>query len=410
MSPFECQFCYQPPLFPEQEVDAGVPSAQQFVQRCRRTWGRARRALLKASRQYQQQSNRRQRLVTFRPGQRVWLSARDLPLRVENRKLVLRFVGPFKVLCRVNPVAYTLQLPRSMRVYPTFHVSRLCPVVTSPLSPVPRPLPPPPRFIDGRATYMVNRLLDSHRVRGSLQYLVDWEGYGPEERSWVPSRDILDCSLFASFQALTELVHKSTSYDSQAAGIHFLCGGMAACSAIVACQPLDTLHTLFAAQGEPKVYRTLRHAVSTMYIQKGALTFYRGLTPTLVAVFPYASLQFFSYNIFKKMLEHDGRTSKGHLASLSGSIAGVISKTLTYPFDLFKKRLQVGGFEKARVHFGQVWTYRGFMDCIVCIAREGLAAFFQGLSPSLIKAAMSTGLTFWYEFFTSTISNLRRKC
>lgn len=45
----------------------------------------------------------------------------------------------------------------------------------------------------------------------------------------------------------------------------------------------------------------------------------------------------------------------GGLQSLvSGSIAGVISKSLTYPFDLFKKRLQVGGFEEARSHFGQV--------------------------------------------------------
>ncbi len=35
LSPFECQFGYTPPLFPEQEVEVSVPSAQQFVTRCR---------------------------------------------------------------------------------------------------------------------------------------------------------------------------------------------------------------------------------------------------------------------------------------------------------------------------------------------------------------------------------------
>lgn len=58
---------------------------------------------------------------------------------------------------------------------------------------------------------------------------------------------------FVTFEFLTKAVHKSTPYDSQTPGVHFVCGGLAACSATVACQPLDTLRTRFAAQGEPKV-------------------------------------------------------------------------------------------------------------------------------------------------------------
>ncbi|KAL1278722.1 hypothetical protein QQF64_025395 [Cirrhinus molitorella] len=181
---------------------------------------------------------------------------------------------------------------------------------------------------------------------------------------------------FASFEALTELVHKKTPYNSQTPGVHFICGGLAACSATVACQPLDTLRTRFAAQGEPKIYR----------------------------------LQFFFYNILKKLLEPKDTKSKGGLHSLiSGSCAGVISKTITYPFDLIKKRLQVGGFEEARMKFGQVRTYHGFVDCVVRIGREeGLRGFFKGLSPSLLKAALSTGFTFfWYEFFINAIVSLK---
>ncbi|KAM3597386.1 uncharacterized protein V6R79_003973 [Siganus canaliculatus] len=216
---------------------------------------------------------------------------------------------------------------------------------------------------------------------------------------------------FASFEFLTEMVHKTTPYDSQTAGAHFVCGGLAACSATAVCQPLDTLRTRFAAQGEPKVYTSLRQAVLKMWRTEGILTFYRGLSPTLIAVFPYAGMQFFWYNVFKTLLTPPSKTgNSGNLTSLiCGSGAGMISKTITYPFDLFKKRLQVGGFESARAHFGQVRRYRGLLDCMVVIAKEeGIQGFFKGLSPSLLKAALSTGLIFFsYEFFLNVARNFR---
>ncbi|KAI3365323.1 hypothetical protein L3Q82_010413, partial [Scortum barcoo] len=90
LSPFQCAYGFQPPLFPDLEEEVSCPSVQAFIRRCRRTWTQARAALLRSS-------------------DRI-----------------------------INPVAIRLKLPRSMRVHPTFHVSRIKPVCES-LSVLPLP-------------------------------------------------------------------------------------------------------------------------------------------------------------------------------------------------------------------------------------------------------------------------------
>ncbi|KAK3534934.1 hypothetical protein QTP70_002020 [Hemibagrus guttatus] len=135
----------------------------------------------------------------YRVGQMVWLSTWNLRLKLPCRKLSPKFVGPFEIIHQVNPVAYRLRLLASYRICPTFHVSFLKPAHPLGSGETPGVEPPPPLDIEGSPAYQVHALLDSRRVRSRIQYLVDWEGYGPEERSWVDAADILDPSLAEGF-------------------------------------------------------------------------------------------------------------------------------------------------------------------------------------------------------------------
>ncbi|ROI15675.1 Retrotransposon-derived protein PEG10 [Anabarilius grahami] len=135
----------------------------------------------------------------YAPFSDVWLSTRDIRLCLPCKKLSPRFIGPFTIIRQINPVTYRLQ-PST-----TFHVSLLKPHHPS-VSPSTEPdvaaaEPPLPLILDDGAAYEVREILDSRCRGGLLEYLVDWEGYGPEERSWVPKNDILDPNLLQAFHA-----------------------------------------------------------------------------------------------------------------------------------------------------------------------------------------------------------------
>ena len=92
------------------------------------------------------------------------------------RKLLPKWIGPFKVIKQVGKVAYQLDLPNNLKLHDVFHVSLLQEYRSDGTV-----QPPPPMLIEGEEEFEVDRILD-HRDksvnsrRTSREYLVKWFG------------------------------------------------------------------------------------------------------------------------------------------------------------------------------------------------------------------------------------------
>ena len=74
-------------------------------------------------------ANRARRDLRFSVGDCVWLSTKNLPLRIGTYKLAAIWAGPYFVKNIVGDVAYRLELPSDWQIHDVFHVSQLKPVI-----------------------------------------------------------------------------------------------------------------------------------------------------------------------------------------------------------------------------------------------------------------------------------------
>jgi solute carrier family 25 thiamine pyrophosphate transporter 19 len=81
---------------------------------------------------------------------------------------------------------------------------------------------------------------------------------------------------------------------------------------------------------------------------------------------------------------------------LSAGFASTFSKTVVFPFDLVRKRLQVQGPTRQQYVHRNIPVYIGIFGTIRDIAKlEGLRGLYKGLTVSLVKAAPLSAVTMW---------------
>jgi Chromo (CHRromatin Organisation MOdifier) domain len=107
--------------------------------------------------------------------------------------------GPYKVIKRVSPVAYMLELPPGTNAHPVFHSSLLkaykIDSTDERVSQVPELI-----SVDGQVEYIVDAVLDERVHHGKKEYLVHWAGYHTNDSTWEPMANVLGSEALVTYQ------------------------------------------------------------------------------------------------------------------------------------------------------------------------------------------------------------------
>lgn len=142
--------------------------------------------------------------------------------------------------------------------------------------------------------------------------------------------------------------------------------------------------------------------------------FYRGFAPTILGMVPYAGVSFYAYDAFhdlfrsqhlykyavqthsdddslpkrivnpskqkQQLSSRDSRLPlKAYAQLIAGGLAGMTSQTAAYPFEVIRRRMQVGGV----INQGQFLSFRATARLI--FKEAGFRGFFVGLTIGYIK-------------------------
>jgi hypothetical protein len=164
---------------------------------------RAKASLLAARSRQKLFADERRREVELAEGQNVLLSTINFKLaHPGTRKLLPKWVEPFKVVERIGKVAYKLELPPNLKMHNVFHVQLLKKYRDNgKVQP-----PPPPIEIDDSLEYEVERVLGHREVKRGKhirkEFLVKWLGSEHEHNTWEPEKHLTHCEdLLADYWA-----------------------------------------------------------------------------------------------------------------------------------------------------------------------------------------------------------------
>lgn len=178
----------------------------------------------------------------------------------------------------------------------------------------------------------------------------------------------------------------------------FLSGGVSGIVGTFLTYPFDYLRTRGAASTRSG---TMWKTIAETWQRERIFGFYHGISSALVSVFPYMGVFFGTYSYLRDESSHIFPGWFPQLLS-SSFIAGAFSKTLVFPFDTVRKRIQVHGQrtldDKSSFAHGVRYSHSFNKTAAYIVKTQGVKGLYRGLSLALFKAVPSSFLAVYlYE-------------
>ena len=136
--------------------------------------------------------------MSFKRGDLISLSTKNLRLKVPAKKLAPTFIGPFRILNLIGQQAYRIALPEKYdKIHNVFHVSLLEPWVNRKQEQSDSmPFPP----LEDEDDWEVEEVKEKKKIDGEDHFLSKWKGWPSEYNQWVQKSSINAPALIRKFE------------------------------------------------------------------------------------------------------------------------------------------------------------------------------------------------------------------
>jgi len=169
-----------------------------------------------------------------------------------------------------------------------------------------------------------------------------------------------------------------------------ICGGIAGSVAKTSIAPLDRVKILFQVNSPDYPYTGVWNTLVRIAKKERIHGLFKGNVSSVVRVFPYAAIQFISFDFFQRLFTPNPQDISLIGNFVAGAMAGTVSVIFTYPLDVTRARL-AAQISPEKKH------YNGILDAFrkMYYTEGGVKALYRGGGPTMLGILPYSGFNFF---------------